>query len=371
MRQSTVSIELFGAVGDGVTNDTAAFTAMVTYLAANGGVGVLPAGTYLISPSVRTFTNNKPFVIRGEGKGISIIRNSTSNTSFIYWTTANNVTIENLTIDGNYTGTQDQSSGGHLVFVNSSYVTVRNVRMEKFRRVGLMIFNDHQTTLSNIYTNIDVDGVDFIGNNKIDGTGPSAVIIADVNNSRIRNSYCEEIGLYGFEFKNDCSNTVISDCITKNTYYPIYYGGDGSQTQLGYVKDSVITGISITGTYWGGVVLGRAYRNVITGITINGSGYIPIDIGDSLENVISGISLNNVNATASYPAIRIRSGCLRNTILANSIVMTGALSTGGAVVFDSGANNNTVQIHRCTASSGVPANLWNDAGSGNAKSYLS
>lgn len=44
----TISVKDFGAVGDGVTNDTAAFTAART---ASGGKYLIPAGTYLVDAS--------------------------------------------------------------------------------------------------------------------------------------------------------------------------------------------------------------------------------------------------------------------------------------------------------------------------------
>ena len=47
-----VNVKTYGAVGDGVTNDTAAFNAALKSLAdAGGGVCLVPKGTYLISAS--------------------------------------------------------------------------------------------------------------------------------------------------------------------------------------------------------------------------------------------------------------------------------------------------------------------------------
>ena len=47
-----VNVKAYGAVGDGVTNDTAAFNAALKSLAnAGGGVCLVPKGTYLISAS--------------------------------------------------------------------------------------------------------------------------------------------------------------------------------------------------------------------------------------------------------------------------------------------------------------------------------
>ena len=47
--RQTVSVKDFGAVGDGVTDDTAAIQAAIDSFPANGGTIYLPIGTYLIS----------------------------------------------------------------------------------------------------------------------------------------------------------------------------------------------------------------------------------------------------------------------------------------------------------------------------------
>ena len=62
-----VNVKDYGAVGDGVTNDTAAFNKGLAVCAVNGGTFLVPEGTYLISasgsrwepashPSYRAFT---------------------------------------------------------------------------------------------------------------------------------------------------------------------------------------------------------------------------------------------------------------------------------------------------------------------------
>jgi hypothetical protein len=73
--KDTVSVKDFGAVGDGVADDTAAIQAAIT--AANGRTVLLPAGTYKIT-STLTFTPTaatfeKPIRLVGEGMLSSVI----------------------------------------------------------------------------------------------------------------------------------------------------------------------------------------------------------------------------------------------------------------------------------------------------------
>ena len=56
-----VNVKTYGAVGDGITNDTAAFNAALKSLAdAGGGVCLVPKGTYLISASGITLPASRP-----------------------------------------------------------------------------------------------------------------------------------------------------------------------------------------------------------------------------------------------------------------------------------------------------------------------
>ena len=54
-----VTPHMFGAVGDGVTNDTAAFMSM---FAADNGVIVIPDGVYLIDGDIRVYSNTRVFL---------------------------------------------------------------------------------------------------------------------------------------------------------------------------------------------------------------------------------------------------------------------------------------------------------------------
>jgi hypothetical protein len=55
--RETVSVKDFGAVGDGVTNDTAAIQAAVDFLTPGGGTVYLPSGTYLVDTIVFPYDN--------------------------------------------------------------------------------------------------------------------------------------------------------------------------------------------------------------------------------------------------------------------------------------------------------------------------
>ena len=73
----TVSVKDFGAVGDGVTDDTAAIQAAIN-ASVGGGTLLLPVGTYLVSATL-IFTSVITF--QGQGVGSVILAASTMNSS--------------------------------------------------------------------------------------------------------------------------------------------------------------------------------------------------------------------------------------------------------------------------------------------------
>jgi len=94
-----VNVKAFGAVGDGITNDTAAFNEALTSLAAGGGTCVVPRGTYLISASGITSHLKSGVHLVGEGRGVSILKIAAMPTGALIWGDGDNWSVENLTLD--------------------------------------------------------------------------------------------------------------------------------------------------------------------------------------------------------------------------------------------------------------------------------
>ena len=104
----------FGAKGDGITDDTAAFVAALTYLATlaaysplvgssvGGGVLFIPAGVYILSMAL-AIPRNVPMTIAGEGKYVSQLK----------WTTA---------VDG-------FSCTAPIGVVDNSQITIRDLQL--------------------------------------------------------------------------------------------------------------------------------------------------------------------------------------------------------------------------------------------------
>jgi hypothetical protein len=68
-QQDTVSVKDFGAVGDGVTDDSAAMTACANYCSSTGAAMYVPSGTYIVTFNAINppLTQGKNFCIFGDG----------------------------------------------------------------------------------------------------------------------------------------------------------------------------------------------------------------------------------------------------------------------------------------------------------------
>jgi hypothetical protein len=102
--QVPVSVKAYGAVGDSITNDTAAFKAALASLTtAGGGVCLVPKGTYIISASGIT----APFIpavssdvhLVGVGRGQSILKVNGMPANHLLQCDGDNWSVEGLTFD--------------------------------------------------------------------------------------------------------------------------------------------------------------------------------------------------------------------------------------------------------------------------------
>lgn len=113
----TVNVKEFGAKGDGVTVDTAAFAAAAAAIPTSGGTLYIPAGIYQIDNTI-TFSN--PTIVRGDGArgcatcGGSMIR-TTSATLDVFSCTGQSCTFRDL----GFTSSISRSAGAMIRISNA------------------------------------------------------------------------------------------------------------------------------------------------------------------------------------------------------------------------------------------------------------
>lgn len=170
-----INVKTFGAVGDGVADDTSAFTRAINALGAKGGEILIPAGTYRITSPI---VLNKRIIFRGVGraanggngatvilkdgnfKGISVESEAVSLRDFtlkgasgnlddgIYITGAR---THILNIEVNRIGRDGIRIGGESATVayNANLFSLYNVIITKSGRHGLHIHDNSSSTLPN------------------------------------------------------------------------------------------------------------------------------------------------------------------------------------------------------------------------------
>jgi parallel beta-helix repeat protein len=206
--QVPVNVKAYGAVGDGVTNDTAAFkAAFASLITAGGGVCLVPKGTYIISASGFT----APYVpavssrvhLVGVGRGASILKVNGMPTNHLLQCDGDNWSVENLTFDmGDYTPSAVLSA----ITCKGNNWRVANCAVIKIGRYGIAAFGG---------SNWSIEG-NYVTRTVAPGTVGAILVAANKgvwsSNARVVDNVCEGAGIcfsgdYGIIARNRVSRS--------------------------------------------------------------------------------------------------------------------------------------------------------------------
>lgn len=166
----TVNVKNFGAVGNGVHDDTAAFQAAIASLdngtETKGGILYVPHGQYKLTQKLQfngisSVTN---YFIQGEGMLNTVLDFSglPPNTDGIYFNSGSQVGIKDIMVSG---------ATGHGIVLNDqptsfvSFVQIENVRVQTCGGYGIYSFQSYLVTLNNVFATTNTGGgANFAGN---------------------------------------------------------------------------------------------------------------------------------------------------------------------------------------------------------------
>lgn len=315
--ERVVNVMSFGAVGDGETNDTNAFTNAINVIKENGGGILYIPKTYTFavhSNGVLCLDICSNIEITGGGR-ILLADGSTDGTQAIISNTENieNVYIHDIIVDGNEKLTKETIS--NVSIINAKNVVIENVTCKNANFCGLML----RDTIGQEQNKII--------NNTVLNTGYIAIQVTNNNNVLIANNIIDGTVDNGIDCEGNATtnesvagNIVIANNVIDNIgNVGVFIESMGNIVVNGNTMENIKNGI-----YCNRINSG-SFRNIITSNRIKGTGE---EIGIRLNNNV-GLMLINGNFVENFAkCVYCKTGIVGVVIESNYFIPV----TGGVCV---------------------------------------
>ena len=339
---AAVNVKDFGAVGDGVTDDTAQAQSFLNYLSSNGGKGIIDCPLRVSTLSITS--NTKPFVIEWFGDNCTLSANTKATP--LTFDTCNNITLIRPRVDGrasqqNATTTADTYHGIKIQDCTDTYVYQSYI--ENYNGSAILILKNITAPLRNFV----IDGFADAGGVGDDRNG---FVIVDANECELINCVVTGAVSFGLELKNDCERCAIRGGSVTNSGAAVYSGQQGATAPgVGGVADSVIEGVTAYNVDQG--YAGGYTRNVHVDIAVLDQTIIPGYLG-------ADFGCRFINSEDSSVRIREFKGDVEvaqfftSSKRCNAIIDNMESESSRFVDYQSGCNNNHVEIKRASKNVG-------------------
>ena len=340
---STMNVETFGAVGDGVTDDTAAIQAALNFASESGGglVQFTPGKTYAISTFIVAYDYTTIYAYGATIKSIGntgILRNFRSDESFSEYGGHSHIQVLGGVWDGNaFNGTTGSvtSMTNIMSFVHCTDITVRDATLQNVSSAHALEFN---STDGGRVLNCNFFGFQ---DNSADGSrGFAEAVQID-----IAKSGSASIGAFD---DTPSRNILVDGCVFSNSARCGYFGrAVGSHTLSAgkaYYGIQVVNN-RVDGTLQEGI---RGYgwrRAVIANNVINSSGSSGIWLGtsnpssiavDTYDLTVSGNTITNAKSDSGIRVIGYSASKVQQAVI-----------TGNSVNGGGSGNANGIHVEYC------------------------
>lgn len=225
--------EMFGAVGDGVTNDTDAFLRFLNHIALNGLTGYLGEKTYVVS--------GKAFVApENGGKRWGVVGGTNSKLKQLYNQnclsihSSKNFFFKNFEIVCN--GSPNMEYGNAIYLWDCDDALFENIEITNCSRGGILAYPGNNAYLENMrYINVNIHGVEnttpFNPPNDNRLLYPMGFILVNHKNGLVDSCFIENMKYFPFEAKNSCVGLSFVNCKARNCDNVCYVGRDSDSVE--------------------------------------------------------------------------------------------------------------------------------------------
>tara|TARA_S200002703_G_C3800562_1_gene247382 strand:+ start:1018 stop:2772 length:1755 start_codon:yes stop_codon:yes gene_type:complete len=164
MEGVSISVKDFGAVGDGVTDDTSAIQAAIDYAGSTGGSVYIPTGVYKTTATLDLTNLSHAIQIYGDGDRSRIIATVSSNGAAIeIGSVPQGPNTSLMTVEISSIYLRSDSSTGSGIFVNGAQrAIIRDIFIYGFNTTnycGLDVLNSYGSSFENIVTQANDIGI--------------------------------------------------------------------------------------------------------------------------------------------------------------------------------------------------------------------
>jgi hypothetical protein len=229
-----VSVKDFGAVGDGVTDDTAAIQNAID----TGKKVWIPAGTYLFSTLTANGVGTATVFLSGEGTDSVLKTTVAANTAFTFGVNTvgiEGIVLENFLLQGNSTNNAGIQFGSAITY--AAYVKMKNVIIQGFTKT-----NAYAIGIGSLQ---ELDGENVLMRNNYINIYKLSGGYCTATTFRGKGGYIGLATYRGVDLTNPVQNISFIDMVIENNAYEaIYSAGNNSviTVQNCYFEANAATG---------------------------------------------------------------------------------------------------------------------------------